>query len=665
MPKSLALANGNILVLLDKRAQVRDFYFPYVGLENHIGGRYVHRIGIYVDNTLKWLDDESWKIDINSEHETLASKMKAVNEQLQIELDFQDVVYNEKNIFIRKIIIKNTSDKPRLVKIFFSHEFELYESHRGDTAYYDPEHNVLVHYKGRRVFLINALSEGKSFDDYAVGLFGLEGKRGTHVDAEDGQLSKNPIEHGLVDSICSLALEINANDSKLLHYWLTVAKSIKEAHTLNSYVLEKTPVHLMKTTEDFWHAWVNKQNICFCNIDTDLVQLFKKSLFLIRSHIDNNGGVLAAGDSDMLEHGRDTYSYVWPRDGCFVLSSLLNIGDVTNAERFFEFCNDVIEDGGYLLHKYRPDRSLGSSWHPWIVAGEPTLPIQEDETAHVLVILWKYYEVSKNLEFIESIYNSFIKKAADFLKKFTDEETGLPKPSYDLWEEQFGVFTFTASCVYAGLMAAANFAALLGKTKTALDYDITAEKMKNAILHHLYNTEGKGFYRMIKFNTEGVFVDKTIDMSCIYGLFHFGILPADDPKIQESIKLVEEKILCKTAISGVARYEDDKYYRVNPEVPGNPWFITTLWLAQYYIEVAKKPSDLEPAMKWLKWVQKYSLHSGVMSEQLNPYTGAHISTAPLTWSHSEFVITVTKYIQKCEALGLCKNIIKESGNQRI
>ncbi len=654
MPKSLALSNGNILVLLDKRAQVRDFYFPYVGLENHIGGHYIHRIGIFADNALKWLNDKSWNIDINCEHETLASKIKATNLQQNIELDFQDIVYNEKNIFLRKVIIKNLSEKNRLVKIYFNHEFELYESHRGDTAFYDPKHNVIIHYKGRRAYLLNAFCEGKTFDDYAVGLFNHHGKLGTHVDAEDGSLSKNPIEHGLVDSVFSLSMDINAYESKLVYYWVTVAKSIKEVYELNDYVLKKTPVHLMKTTQDYWHAWVNKQNTCFCNLDDGLIQLFKKSLFYIRSHIDNGGAILASCDSDMLEHGRDSYSFVWPRDACFTLSALLENGDFTIAERFFEFCNDVITDDGYLMHKYRPDRSLGSSWHSWVVDGKPTLPIQEDETAHVVVMLWKYYEASKNLEFIENIYNSFIKKAADFMKTYIDEETGLPKPSYDLWEEKFGISTFTSCCVYAGLIAAGNFAALLGKTKTALEYDLTAEKMKSAILNHLFNTEDGGFYRIINFKDRETIKDKTLDMASIFALFHFNVLPIDDSRISESIKLVEDKILCKTAVSGVSRYEGDNYYRVSQETPGNPWFITTLWLAQYYIGISKKEADLEKAMKWLKWTEKYALPSGVLSEQLNPHTGSHISTAPLTWSHAEYVITVQKYIKKSESLGLCK-----------
>ncbi|HSW97838.1 MAG TPA: hypothetical protein VLF89_08485, partial [Candidatus Saccharimonadales bacterium] len=146
MPKSASLGNGSSLVLFDKRGQVRDFFFPFVGLENHVDGHYVHRIGIFVDNVFRWFDDPSWEIVVSSEKESLATNIHAVNIELAVELLFTDVVYNEKNTFVRKIIIKNKSDKKRTIKLFFNQEFELYESHEGDTAYYDPHHNVIIHY---------------------------------------------------------------------------------------------------------------------------------------------------------------------------------------------------------------------------------------------------------------------------------------------------------------------------------------------------------------------------------------------------------------------------------------------------------------------------------------------------------------------------------------
>ena len=56
MPKSLAFGNGNVLVCTDAYGRVRDVYFPFVGLENHIGGAYAHKIGVWVEQ-FSWLDD--------------------------------------------------------------------------------------------------------------------------------------------------------------------------------------------------------------------------------------------------------------------------------------------------------------------------------------------------------------------------------------------------------------------------------------------------------------------------------------------------------------------------------------------------------------------------------------------------------------------------------
>src|SRR3989344_4142490 len=101
------------------------------------------------------------------------------------------------------------------------------------------------------------------------------------------------------------------------------------------------------------------------------------------------------------------------------------------------------------------------------------------------------------------------------------------------------------------------------------------------------------------------------------------------------------------------RFAGDEYYRLSDNSLSNPWLITTLWIAQYYIAAATGEKDLREVLKWLQWATKYALPSGVLSEQLNPYTGEQISAAPLVWSHAEFVHTVIDYLEKLETMGLC------------
>lgn len=655
MPKALTLGNGKILINIDGRGQVRDLYFPMVGEENHVSEHCVHRVGVWVSGIgLKWLEDNSWSIAAECSSEALAGSVRAVNTELGVSLVFQDVVYNEKNVFIRKVIVKNLSEEERLIKIFFAHQFEPYEAYTAHTAYYDPLHHSIIHYRNKRAFLINAQIEGKSFDDFTTGVFGIEGKEGSHKDAEDGILSKNPIEHGHADSVIGLGAKYKSKEEKFVHYWLAAGTSIKEALELNEYVIEVGASHMLKTTSDFWRAWVNRQNFNFYNLDEDIISLFHKSLFVVRAHVDAGGGIIASGDSEMLQKGKDNYAYVWPRDASYTAVALDKAGDSTVSQRFFGFCNEVLSEGGYFMHKYSPDQSLGSSWHGWLRDGQIELPIQEDETAIVLWALWHHYEISKDLEFVEYIYNSLIKKAADFLVTYRDTDTGLPKPSYDLWEEKFGIHTYTVASVYGALVVAAKFANLLGKIKSESVYYEAANEVRVALFKHLYDGD-KGMFRksVIVKNGELIY-DNTPDISNVYGVFNFDVLPVDDDKLKRAFEKTIEAIANKNNVRGIARYKNDLYYRVDPSVPGNPWFVTTLWMAQYYIAIAKSEQDLHLPKTWLNWVVKHSTSSGLLSEQLNPVTGEPLSACPLTWSHAEYVRTVIAYLDKCEKLGLCQ-----------
>jgi GH15 family glucan-1,4-alpha-glucosidase len=661
MSKSLVLGNGNLLIGFDNRGQVRDFYFPYVGLENQAGGMYLHRIGVFVDGLLSWFDDPNWSIYINYQEEAMVSDIQAVNNALQIKIDFNDVVYNERNIFIRRATVHNLADRKRQIKLFFHQEFELYESYRGDTAYFDPVKKVIVHYKGRRVLLINAKlgndPASAGFDDYSVGLFKIEGKEGTFVDAEDGLLSKNPVEHGLVDSVIGLTFELEPQGALPVFYWIVAGNFIKEVHQLNQYVVERTPQYLIGTTRDFWHAWVNKHNFSFADLGGAVASHFKKSLLIIRTHVDNRGAIVASGDSGFLYHGKDTYAYMWPRDGAFVAESLDKAGDFYVVKKFFEFCNQIISEEGYFMQRYRADMSVGSSWHPFIRDGLPSLPIQEDETALIIYALWNHYESTKDLEYIESIYNSLIKKSAEFMLVHREPTTGLPKPSYNLWEEKYGISTFTCSTVYASLVAASKFASLLGKTDAENRYMNAAKDIQGAIVKYLYDSEVGYFYQLINIKDGEIEKDGTLDASSAYGVFKFGVLPVSDERLIKAMKLTEDGLTLNTEVGGLARYVGDKYFLADENKIGNPWFITTLWLSQFKIASAKEQNDLLDAKKILEWAVRCSLPSGVMAEQVNPYSAEPISAAPLIWSHAEFVTTVIKYLEKAEELGIEKDLI--------
>jgi oligosaccharide amylase len=647
--RSLILGNGSMLVALDNRGQVRDLYFPRVGLENHVYGSLVHRIGVYTDGAISWFSDPSWTISVECDTNALKGLIHAKNEAMGVELSFEDVVYNESPIFIRKVKVKNLRNVRREIKVYFGQEFEIFHSHVGGTGYYDPAANAIIHYKGQRVFLVSG-SIGTTPDfDYAIGLANFEGKEGTFRDAEDGALSKNSIEHGSVDSVLGLYATYDANEEKTLYHWITAGRSLKDVKALQTDLLKKTPEHLIETTTNFWNAWVNKYEWSFYEMTPPQIALFKKSLMFVRAHVDDGGGIIASPDSDMLQHGKDTYAYVWPRDASYAAIALDRAGDPNVAERFFTFVNSVMEEDGYFMHKYLPDKSLGSSWHPWVKDGKTQLPIQEDETALVLFALNEHYKHSRDLEFIEKVFNPLMRKAADFLVRYRDKKTGLPSPSYDLWEEKRGTSTFTAASVYGALSASANIATILGKKKIAKTYADAAKEVKEGILKYLYDPDMGIFVKQI--DTETHVRDLTIDFSSVYGIFSFGVLPVDDERLIKAFKKTTDALSAGDPAGGFTRYEHDAYYRMGSR--SNPWFVATLWYAEYLIERAKKESDLKPVREIFEWVTKHAQPSGILSEQLSADTGEQLSVAPLCWSHASYVYCVLAYLDKLEKFGVC------------
>jgi len=657
MARDFVLGNGHMLVCLDEHAQIRDFYYPYVGQENHVGGR-VHKLGIWVDDQFSWFSSPAWHKKLSYKKESSVTNVHALNHKLGLQIELTDAVHYKENVFLRKMVISNNANQQRKVRIFCHQDFQISESHIGDTVYYNPFLHSLIHYKGCRNFLINGCftSEGKKhgITNFSTGLTGVYGLEGTFRDAEDGVLSSNPIEHGSVDSTASFHFSIEANQKQVLYYWICVGEKIGEVSRLNDIVSKETPEKLIEVTEKYWVKWVNKTKFEFMGLDNNVVEQFKRSLLTIRTQIDNGGAIIASSDSQMLHLRRDTYAYMWPRDGALIARSLDRAGYQDLTKRFFEFCRKAITKDGYLFHKYRPDGSLGSSWHSWLKEGQTQLPIQEDQIALIMDALWKHFVQHNNKKDIKEVFASLIAPLGDFMLNYQDPKTNLPKESYDLWEEKLGIHTFTCATKYAGLHAAANFEDIYGTKSKANKFRTTAEKLKQAILKYMWDPEKKMFIKGVYYKEKKMCRDETLDASSVYGIFQFKVLPHDDERVVEGFRQIEKKLHCNTNhIGGYARYVGDAYHWITNDVPGNPWIIISLWLAEYYIARAANKDDLQPAIKIFEWSVKHALETGMLPEQLHPHSGAPISVAPLTWSHAGFVIAVNKYLEKLDALGLC------------
>jgi len=655
MPRDLPIGNGNLLINFDTDYNIRDIYYPYVGKENHAEGC-LSRTGIWVDGNFAWLDSPEWQKEMVYERETLVTHVTATNPAIGVTLIFSDLVDFHRDIFLRRVDIANCQDHPRDVRLFFHYELRILGREIGDTIYYHPRLRGLVMYKEGRYFLASGQVNGRiGIDDWTTGSTKSGDKQSAWRDAEDGELRKVPLTCGFAEGVIGLyAPAVPARGNSTIYHWLAASTRFHGLEELNTFVHKRGSESFVIRTRDYWRAWVDKESLDFADLPTSILDLYRRSLLTMRVQIDNRGAIVASTDSDITETLEDTYAYVWGRDGAFVAKAL----DMANydgvSHQFFAFCGNAITSEGYLLHKYTPDGYLAGQWMPWAdEEGKQQLPIQEDETALVIYSLWHHYNKFRNVEFIRSLYRKLIKNAADFMVSYREPHTNLPAPSYDLWEERRGIHSFTVASVWAGLQAAANFTEMFGEVALTKKYRQAAAEIKETALEYLFDKKLGRFLRSITVDADGVVEpDYTIDSS-ICGPFLFGMLQAADPLIESTMAALIDRLWCKTEVGGIARYENDRYQQVSHDIaniPGNPWFVSTMWIAQYHIARAQSVDDLKPALQILIWAQRCALPSGVLAEQVHPYSCVPLSVSPLTWSHAAVVIAIHEYIDKYHEL---------------
>lgn len=673
MPRDLPLGNGRLLVTFDSTYSLCDIYYPHVGMENHSFHGH-SKLGAWADGKFAWLDGPGWERSLRYQPNSLVTDMVAKNDELGLVLTINDAVDFDRDVLVRRFAVRPTSHSLDDVRLFLHLDIALGGNTVGDTVFYYPDCRALVAYKNVHYLLLGgATSRGPGLDGWSA-----EHKqpgRGSWIDAEDGELDNVPIAFGSVDCVAELRLGGAQVDEPALGYaWLAAAPGLESAVDLHKLVIARTPEALINRTQHYWQGWVAKEighHPGLGELPAAVRELYARSLLVARTQVDYAGAIIASPDSEISAafspygksaaalsdpfQGHENYAYSWPRDGSMTAMAFDKAGYSSVAREYLNFCMRTVthEDGtghAYMLQKYLPNGAVASNVIPWIDDdGTPSLPIQEDETALVLIAMRHHYERSRDWDLVALVYRPLITEMANFLAGFRDPRTGLPLPSQDLWEERHGVHAFSIATVWRALQDAAWFTELFSEPWLTERYRNAADELRRGAETYLLDSATGRFARSVLFGPDGgIERDMTVDAS-LWALTYFGMFAADAPAIVASMDAVATRLALPGQHGGVSRFEGDTYQRRTiagaPDSPGNPWFICTLWLAQYQVMRAKRLSDLEEPLRLLERVAAQALPSGVLSEQLDPATGEPAGATPLTWSHGTAILAILEYLE--------------------
>lgn len=396
------------------------------------------------------------------------------------------------------------------------------------------------------------------------------------------------------------------------------------------------------------------------------LNLFRVSTAVLRTHEAKNfsGGLIASlsipwgfskGDDDL-----GGYHLVWPRDLVESAGGLLAAGAQEDVRR--------------VLHYLQATQEADGHWpqNMWLDGTPYWSGIQMDETAFpILLVDLVRREKALGKDDLARLW-PMVKRAASFLVR------NGPVTQQDRWEEDAGYSPFTLAVEIAALLVAADLAKTNNDSAAAAYLRETADIWNANIERWVYvtgtelakRTGVEGYYVRIappekadaaspeagfvpiKNRPAGQSVEPAIHIVSpdALALVRFGLRPADDPRIVNTVKVIDALLKVETPYGPAwHRYDDDGYGEHADGSPfdgtgiGRGWPLLTGERAHYELAAGRR----DEAEMLLHTLEAFANAGGMLSEQIwdapdipekELFAGRPSGSAmPLVWAHSEYV----------------------------
>jgi glucoamylase len=625
------IGNGSMLGCISDKGELLRLYWPHIDYPQHL---YAFFTGIKlknIDNSAAWFHEPWLTHEQRYLKDTNVLETVCTNLYAGWRVNQMDFVLPDSNVLIRKYVVENLSDNEMDADIIL-YSRALSTSPEITCSMYNFTHNALMHYRNS---YYTAISGSLKPNGFQLG-------NNSHDNVRNGKLFGADYIGMMSDGAVSWELgKVAAKSYKEFSIYLSTGSTAKEAIALLKKTKATSVAGLLSHTRVYWEEYTDRA-VKLVTGNEKIDRIYRRSILVFALMSDKLGGGLLAApeiDEDFTKCGR--YAYCWGRDAAFITGAMDKCGLSNEVEAFYRWAASIQDDDGCWQQRYHMDGNLAPSWG-----------LQIDETGTIIWGIYSHYIETKNNKFISDMWIC-VKKGADFLISFIDKETGLPLPSFDLWEERYGEHLYSTAAVYGGITAAAEIADILGLDKNISEkYREAAALIKDAIDRNFWKEDKTRFIRavrvklnpwgsewtenpvMVKINPMGYERDFSredwkIDISLLGITVPFDVYPANDPKVSVTAELVE-KYLGICPAGGLMRYEEDNY------IGGNPWVLTTLWAALYHM----KAGNMDKVKKYFEWAVNCVTPLDLLPEQVNKETGKPEWVIPLTWSHAMFVLVL-------------------------
>lgn len=394
--------------------------------------------------------------------------------------------------------------------------------------------------------------------------------------------------------------------------------------------------------------------------------LYRVSTAVLRTHEASNfpGGAIASlsipwgfakGDDDL-----GGYHLVWPRDLAETAGGFLAAGALEDVQRMLYYLLATQEEDGHWPQNMWLD---GSQYWPGI---------QMDETAFPILLVDLARRERALVDDDMGKLWPMVKTAAGFIIR------NGPVTQQDRWEEDPGYSPFTLAVEIAALLTAADLGEVNNEAGLAVFLRETADAWNSGIERWIYV---RGTEIAKKVGVDGYYVritpPETADAASpssgfvpiknrpagqsnlpasqivspdALALVRFGLRAPDDPKILDTIRVIDTLLRVETPFGPAwHRYNDDGYGEHADGSPfdgtgvGRLWPLLTGERAHYELAAGNK----QEADRLMKVMAAFASEGGMIPEQIwdsrdmperELFFGRPSGSAmPLVWAHAEYI----------------------------
>jgi GH15 family glucan-1,4-alpha-glucosidase len=401
--------------------------------------------------------------------------------------------------------------------------------------------------------------------------------------------------------------------------------------------LAATAHSFAEQTRHYWSDWVRRLYISYDWQEA----IIRAAITLKLSNFEETGGVIAAHTTSVPEapgSGRNwDYRFCWLRDAYFVVKALNRVGATQTMEDFIGYTLSLAANvEGVLKPVYSvvPNQPL-DEWiaedlkgyrgdGPVRIGNAAADQIQHDTYGSIIL-------AALPLFFDRRLPRPGGEKLFRLLEDLGEKAAAVAlRPDAGIWEYRGRqrVHTHSAAMCWAGINRLASIAARLGLGDRAAYWNSVADPIHEELMAKAWNPEREAF--------TAAFGSTDLDASVLL-LPELGVCEVDDPRFVKTVAAMERELLREKHMMRYAAEDDFG-------MPVTAFMICRFWLIDAWWAQGRREEARELFVDALAHRNRY----GLLSEDVDPRTGALFGNFPQTYSMAGLILTGMKLSRNWE-----------------